>query len=296
MDINKYKIFLQAVDSGSFSSVAEETGYTPSGIVHMMNTLESEMGFPLLIRSRKGVRLTPDGERVAPILRKLVKWEEQLGQVSSDICGAVTGTITVGTYFSIAVNWLPGVIKRFQQDFPLINIRLRENVHQQLDELLQEQRVDFCLFSYPPAGDCEWLPLRKDRMVAVLPAGHPLAGGAAYPIAGYRNAPFIMPAEGYDYDIMRVLDKHSIVPSVRYSTGEDNAALAMIENDLGIGLMNELTTRGRTTTAVIMPLDPPEDIEMGIAVPSLKKASPAAKRFIEYLIRYLRETPAPAKK
>lgn len=289
MDINKYKIFLQSVDSGSFSKVAEETGYTPSGIVHMMNTLESEMGFQLLIRSRRGVRLTPDGERVAPILRKLVKWEEQLNQVSSDICGSVSGTITIGTYFSIAVNWLPGVIKQFQKDFPLVQIRLLEGVHQKLDDLLADQRVDFCLFSYPPNSDAEWIPLREDRMVAVLPASHPYARADAFPIEQYRNAPFIMPAEGYDFDITRVLDRHNITPNVCYSTGEDNAAIAMIEADLGIGLMNELTTRNHKTTAVILPLDPPQNIVMGIAVPSLKKASPAAKRFIEYLTRFLKE-------
>lgn len=289
MDINKYKIFLQSVDSGSFSKVAEETGYTPSGIVHMMNTLESEMGFPLLVRSRRGVRLTPDGERVAPILRSLVKWEEQLNQVSSDICGAVTGSITLGSYYSIAVNWLPEVIRQFQKDFPNVKIQLLEGVHQKLDNLLAEQRVDFCLFSYPPAGDLEWIPLRKDRMVAVVPENHPCAKAEAYPIENYRDADFIMPAEGYDYDIMRVLDKHNITPKVCYSTGEDNAALAMIEKELGVGLLNELTTQGRNNSAVILPLDPPETIEMGIAIPSLKKASPAARRFVEYLIRILRD-------
>ncbi|MBR2483439.1 MAG: LysR family transcriptional regulator [Oscillospiraceae bacterium] len=289
MDINKYRIFLQSVDSGSFSKVAEETGYTPSGIVHMMNTLESEMGFPLLVRSRRGVRLTPDGERVAPILRSLVKWEEQLHQVSSDIRGAVCGSITLGCYYSIAINWLPEVIRQFQKDFPNIKIQMLEAVHQKLDDLLAEQRVDFCVFSAPPAGDVEWIPLRKDRMVAVLPEGHPLAKAEAYPIANYGVEPLIMPAEGNDYDIMRVLEKHKITPQVSYSTGEDNAALAMVEKELGVGLMNELTTVGRKNTAVILPLDPPESIEMGIAVPSLKKASPAARRFIEYLVRELKE-------
>ena len=289
MDINKYRIFLQSVDSGSFSKVAEETGYTPSGIVHMMNTLESEMGFPLLVRSRRGVRLTPDGERVAPILRSLVKWEEQLHQVSSDIRGAVSGSITLGCYYSIAINWLPEVIRQFQKDFPNIKIQMLEAVHQKLDDLLAEQRVDFCVFSAPPAGDVEWIPLRKDRMVAVLPEGHPLAKAEAYPIANYGVEPLIMPAEGNDYDIMRVLAKHKITPQVSYSTGEDNAALAMVEKKLGVGLMNELTTVGRKNTAVILPLDPPESIEMGIAVPSLKKASPAARRFIEYLVRELKE-------
>ena len=289
MDINKYRIFLQSVDSGSFSKVAEETGYTPSGIVHMMNTLESEMGFPLLVRSRRGVRLTPDGERVAPILRSLVKWEEQLHQVSSDIRGAVSGSITLGCYYSIAINWLPEVIRQFQKDFPNIKIQMLEAVHQKLDDLLAEQRVDFCVFSAPPAGDVEWIPLRKDRMVAVLPEGHSLAKAEAYPIANYGIEPLIMPAEGNDYDIMRVLEKHKITPQVSYSTGEDNAALAMVEKELGVGLMNELTTVGRKNTAVILPLDPPESIEMGIAVPSLKKASPAARRFIEYLVRELKE-------
>lgn len=289
MDINKYRIFLQSVDSGSFSKVAEETGYTPSGIVHMMNTLESEMGFPLLVRSRRGVRLTPDGERVTPILRSLVKWEEQLHQVSSDIRGAVSGSITLGCYYSIAINWLPEVIRQFQKDFPNIKIQMLEAVHQKLDDLLAEQRVDFCVFSAPPAGDVEWIPLRKDRMVAVLPEGHPLAKAEAYPIANYGVEPLIMPAEGNDYDIMRVLEKHKITPQVSYSTGEDNAALAMVEKELGVGLMNELTTVGRKNTAVILPLDPPESIEMGIAVPSLKKASPAARRFIEYLVRELKE-------
>lgn len=289
MDINKYRIFLQSVDCGSFSKVAEETGYTPSGIVHMMNTLESEMGFPLLVRSRRGVRLTPDGERVAPILRSLVKWEEQLHQVSSDIRGAVTGSITLGCYYSIAVNWLPEVIRQFQKDFPNVKIQLLEAVHQKLDDLLAEQRVDFCVFSAPPAGDVEWIPLQKDRMVAVLPEGHPLAKAESYPIANYAVEPLIMPAEGNDYDIMRVLEKHGITAQVSYSTGEDNAALAMIEKELGVGLMNELTTVGRKNTAVILPLDPPESVEMGIAVPSLKKASPAARRFIEYMIRELKK-------
>ena len=289
MDINKYRIFLQSVDYGSFSKVAEETGYTPSGIVHMMNTLESEMGFPLLVRSRRGVRLTPDGERVAPILRSLVKWEEQLHQVSSDIRGAVTGSITLGCYYSIAVNWLPEVIRQFQKDFPNVKIQLLEAVHQKLDDLLAEQRVDFCVFSAPPAGDVEWIPLQSDRMVAVLPENHPLAGAEAYPIANYGVEPLIMPAEGNDYDIMRVLEKHNITPQVSYSTGEDNAALAMIEKELGVGLMNELTTVGRKNTAVILPLDPPESVEMGIAVPSLKKASPAARRFIEYMVRELKK-------
>ena len=287
MDINKYKVFLQAVDAGSFSRVADALGYTPSGIVHMMNTLESEMGFPLLIRSRKGVRPTPDGERIVPVLRELVRWEEQLNQVTSDICGIATGTIHIGTYYSIAVNWLPEVIKAFERDFPNVHIMILEGVHQQLDEWLDEHRVDFCLYSHQPGSSHEWIPLRRDRMVAVLPKNHPRAGDSAFPIDLCRSERFIMPAAGYDYDIMRVMDKHQITPNVRYSTGEDNAAISMVQQGLGVGVLNELTTVGRENDVVLLPLEPHEEIELGIALPSLKKAPPAVQRFVSYLRDYL---------
>ena len=289
MDINKYKVFLQAVDAGSFSRVADALGYTPSGIVHMMNTLENEMGFPLLIRSRKGVRPTPDGERIVPVLRELVRWEEQLNQVTSDICGIATGTIHIGTYYSIAVNWLPEVIKAFERDFPNVHIMILEGVHQQLDEWLDEHRVDFCLFSHQPGSSNEWIPLRRDRMVAVLPKDHPRAGDGSFPIELCRSERFIMPAAGYDYDIMRVMDKYHITPNVRYSTGEDNAAISMVQQGLGVGVLNELTTVGRENDVVLLPLEPHEDIELGIALPSLKKAPPAVQRFIAYLRDYLAE-------
>ena len=57
--------------------------------------------------------------------------------------------VTIGSYFSIAASWLPGVICRFQKDYPNVGIKIIEGVHQKLDQLLCEQLADFCLFSYP---------------------------------------------------------------------------------------------------------------------------------------------------
>ena len=287
METDKYRIFLQAVDAGSFSAVAEEFGYTPSGIVHMMNSLEDQFGFTLLIRSHKGIRLTEDGQRIVPILRNLVRWDEHLRQVCSDIRGAVTGDITIGSYYSIAAAWLPGTIRRFRQDYPNVRIRIQEGVHQKLDMLMSEQRVDFCLYSYPPVSGCQWIPLKKDRMVAVLPPDHRLAKQAVFPIEAFREEPFIMPADGYDYDIMKVFDKYGVQPNISYSTGEDHAAISMVEHGLGISLLNELATKNHTETAVLRPLAPHEYAVLGIGTPSPRRLSPAARLFVEYLKAYV---------
>ena len=67
MDLNRYKIFLSVADSGSFTAAAAAWNYTPSGVVHLINALEQEFGFPLFVRTRRGVHLTTDGEQlVAP--------------------------------------------------------------------------------------------------------------------------------------------------------------------------------------------------------------------------------------
>ena len=58
MESKKLEALLMAVDLGSFTKAAEVMGYTQSGLTHMMNSLEREVGFTLLERGRGGVRLT----------------------------------------------------------------------------------------------------------------------------------------------------------------------------------------------------------------------------------------------
>ena len=66
MNISKYKVLLTAVDMGSFSAAAQKLGYTQSGLTHMMNALETELGFSILQRGYYGIKLTPGGESFMP--------------------------------------------------------------------------------------------------------------------------------------------------------------------------------------------------------------------------------------
>ena len=78
MNISKYKALLAAVDMGSFSAAANKLGYTQSGLTHMMNALEDELGFSILQRGSWGVKLTSGGERIIPRIRELVNCEDAL--------------------------------------------------------------------------------------------------------------------------------------------------------------------------------------------------------------------------
>ena len=60
MDAKKLEILMTAVDLGSFSRASEVVGYTQSGLTHLVNSLEREIGFPLIVRSHNGISLTDE--------------------------------------------------------------------------------------------------------------------------------------------------------------------------------------------------------------------------------------------
>lgn len=289
MDLKKCEVFVRAIDMGSFSKAAEQSGYTPSGVAHMMNALEDEIGFPLLVRGHRGVTPTENGQKLLPILRELLRWSEQFRQTAAEINGLETGTVTIGAYSSIATHWLPKVIKAFREKYPHIEIHLMEGIRQEVDGWLSGRRVDLAFFSYQEPMPYEWIPLKTDPMLAVLPPEHPMAQLAAYPLSACQEEAFIMPALGKDDDVVELLKKADLTPQICFSTLENYAALAMIECGLGMSVMNELITKGRQNNVVMLPLAPPQSITLGIAIPSIKAASPAVRKFITYATRILTE-------
>ena len=72
MDIKKIRAMLVAAECGSLSSAAEKLGYTQSGLTHMMNSLESELGVNLLIRSKTGVQLSEEAKALLPYMQSLL--------------------------------------------------------------------------------------------------------------------------------------------------------------------------------------------------------------------------------
>ncbi len=281
MENSKYRAFIVSVESGSITKAAHLLGYTPSGVSQLIRALEKELGFSLLIRNKKGIEITENGKRVEPVLRELIRQENHLEQISSEIKGLRTGRVTIATYSSISSHWLPSVIKEFKELYPTIELHLMEGIRQEVEEWLLERRADIGFFSYKDAMPFEWFPLAKDEMVAVLPLSHPLAEEKCYPLTACQTEDFIMPALGQDNDVLELLARHKLTPSIVFSTLENFAALTLIEQELGMSIMNQLITQRWDCNVKMLPLDPPQFITLGIAVHSYEKASPAVQRFIQ---------------
>ncbi|NCC68687.1 MAG: LysR family transcriptional regulator, partial [Clostridia bacterium] len=138
MSANKYEAFVRVVELGSLTKAAEAIGVTQSAVSHMINSLEAEFGFSLLRRGRSGAFLTTEGERVIPAVRGILNHSEQLSQIVASIRGVETGTVRIGAFTSVAVHWLPGMIKAFQRDYPNVEIRLMNGDYHDVEQWLEE--------------------------------------------------------------------------------------------------------------------------------------------------------------
>ena len=170
VESKKLEALLMAVDLGSFTKAAEVLGYTQSGLTHMMNSLEREIGFPLLDRGRHGVRLTEEGERIAPAIREFLQANANLDNMIAQVSTTRNETIRVAAYASIAMHWLPTIIQQFRTECPNVDvdIRMADNVEAPY-ELLSQGKMDIVFASRQELGAYDWVHLRDDPMFAVLP-------------------------------------------------------------------------------------------------------------------------------
>lgn len=187
MDTKKYEVFEKTVELSSLTQAAEELGLTQSGVSHIIAALEEEFGFPLLTRSRTGARLTPEGEKIMPFLRDILRSQEQLDQTAAELRGLSAGTVRIATFTSVAVHWLPGMMQEFQTLYPHVEFKLFNGDYHDVDRWLTDGSVDIGFITLPTALRCECIPLREDRLLAILPENHPLAKKDVCPVKRLRR-------------------------------------------------------------------------------------------------------------
>ena len=175
MDTAKIRALLAAADPGQHIEGRRTRWATRSrGVTHIIRALEEEAGFPLLLRGNRGVRLTADGERLAPLFRELAAMADRLEQELALTRGVERGAVRIGTYSSISLHWLPQILELFQQRYPKHTRGApRGQRGAEIAEWLSGGRIDIAFTSLRPDSPFDNVKILADPMYAVLPCGHP---------------------------------------------------------------------------------------------------------------------------
>ena len=290
METKKWEAMLTAVELGSFTRAARRLGLTQSGLTHMMNSLEKEVGFPLLLRDRSGVRLTAAGEHLLPAARDLLQAGRRLDSAIAAQTSLKRENIRVAAYSSICMHWLPTIVQQFRWDFPDVSVDIRMGSVDEIYRWLQEDKVDLSFASRRDRGQYSWVPLGDDPLLAILPMDYPVENEERFPVSGFNGKEFLMPSLGFDQDILSVFKAYNVYPDIRNNTSvEDTVIVSMVEHGLGVSILSELVLEGLRMNVRALPLDPAACRPMGIAVTSLEEAAPVVRQFIAYSQRIVGE-------
>ena len=288
MSIKKYEVLLRVVELGSLTKAAEASGCRQSAVSHMLNDLEEEFGFSILKRSRGGVQLTENGARILPSIRGILNYHEQLNQTVASIRGLDTGVIRIGTVTSVAVQWLPGILKQFMQEHPGIDFKLFNGDYGDVNRWLSEGSIDVGFLALPADINCECIPLMEDRMLAILPKDHPYAALPKFPVAQVQYESYISLLESSDHDTRAIWNNSGVTPNIRFTSKDDYAIIAMVEQGLGISIMPELLLKNHTDNVVAMELVPKASRLIGLAIPNASRTSPATRSFADCVVSWIK--------
>ena len=122
MTLLTYQVFKTIADVGSFHKAADILGLTPSAISHAISSMENELGFSVLTRSKAGVSLTNYGEQLLPYVNAVLNCDESLKQEIAELNGLKQGKVKIGVFSSVCTSWLPEILHSFKKKYTEIDI------------------------------------------------------------------------------------------------------------------------------------------------------------------------------
>ena len=267
MDSKKLEILMTAIDLGSFSKASEVVGYTQSGLTHLVDSLERDIGLTLVRRDHNGITLTREGETLVPSIREFLRANAKLENQIAAITDKKRDTIRVAAYASIAMHWMPEILYRFRRVCPNIDVDLRmvDNALEPF-ELLEKGRTDVIFAAKQTGYSCDWTPLCQDAMYAILPPEYPLGEMETFPIELFEGKEFLMPYGRFDIDVNAALSPKKVRPKVRPCHVDDETVIRMVSKGLGITMMTEIMMRGRTQGVRTLPVSPKAGRELGMGM------------------------------
>ncbi|GMA69990.1 LysR family transcriptional regulator [Leuconostoc litchii] len=240
MSTFSYQVFATVVRYQSFYQASQVLNVTPSAVSHSINQLEEQLGFPLLIRSRSGMTLTHDGEIVLPFVQKILDAEADLQQMGYNINGLRSGSIKIGAFSSVCINWLPKILSSFSKKYPDIEVSIVQGSFEDISKKVKSGELDIGFTTLPVADSLDITLLIKDPIYCITPADFEPENKKNITPQDIINQKFILQKIDYDRDTKSVLDNYSVtINSINFSI-DDQSIISMVEAGIGFGILPEL--------------------------------------------------------
>jgi LysR family transcriptional regulator, hydrogen peroxide-inducible genes activator len=285
MEIHQLEYLVALAEEGSFTKAAERVFVAQPSLSQQIAKLEREIGQPLFDRLPRGVVPTEAGHRLLEHARRILVELRDAKRRAGELRDRVAGRLTVAAIPTIAPFVLPGLVKRYSERYPDVELAVVEDVTARLLENVERGEVDVALMSSadPPGG----VLLEKvgvEPLLLLAPARHRLARKKTVAWDDLHDEPFLVLHEMHCLagQVQRFCRPQRLRPTV-VVRGAQLATLAeMVAAGLGVSVvpaMMEAHDHGKQRVYRPFAAEPPER-ELCLATALMRYRSNAARAFI----------------
>jgi DNA-binding transcriptional LysR family regulator len=243
MELRQLEYFVTVAETGNFTRAAARVHITQSGVSAQIRRLEREVGAPLLDRSGRTVTLTSAGTAALPHARAALAAAAAVRDAVDDVTGLVRGRLVIGMIAGCRITPFFDALADFHAAHPGIELTVVEEASDRLVAEVGAGGLDGALIGAaagPPDGFAA-LTVVSERLVALVPAGHPLARRRRLALAHVIAHPLVCMPVGTG--IRAVLDdacaQRRVTPRISLEASAPDAVLDLARRGLGVAVLSE---------------------------------------------------------
>jgi DNA-binding transcriptional LysR family regulator len=286
--------FVTVAEQQSFTRAAEKLRIAQPAISQQIRTLEEELEVKLLLRTKRSVRLTAAGQIFLREAKDILNRVEQSRTHARRAAQGATGTLSIGCFGWTASLFLPELIHAYRTRYPAVRITLNEQLPREQLEALEAGRIDVGFTrSLPKNKASRFLQERvyRDRVVAALPARHPLAGSREISLEQLADEDWVFLSRRSSPE---VVDEFALLcanvgfsPRIINEAARIQTVFTMIAAGIGVSVTPSYIRRFNPPGVTLVPIHPePPPIDLVVARP-LGEPPPTVAAFLDILRQQL---------
>lgn len=290
------RYLLEVNEQGRISAAAEKLFVAQPSLSQKLWQIEKDLGSPLFIRNRRGVRSTEYGRHILETLKQVDELYREYKKDLEECMEMKKGTVTVGIPMNLGTCLLPAILPAFAAQYPKVKVNIREGNSSELEKLLLEKKVDFCIMHEHDTGDAVQLKsFSEDPFYLVVPKTmknripfHESQGLAAEDLKELKDIPFVMVAKRQKLRQVtdQILETAGISPEICCTTRNMETAKRLVAAGMGATILPQsyLTLYSGTENLEWYLLDRSLNASWKLVMANLKgeKLSGCSRKFYDF--------------
>jgi DNA-binding transcriptional LysR family regulator len=193
VELRHLRYFIAVAEELNFSRAAERLHMAQPPLSAAIRQLESEVGVELFTRTTREVTLTDAGRAFLEGARRTLADAERATVDAKRAGAGELGSLRLAYSWSTRFETLPALGRAFRAGHPGVELLAQEMWNARMAPAFRSGAIDLALSLCPEiAADLELAPIRKERLIVLLPEAHPLAGEEAIPLSSLADEEFVL--------------------------------------------------------------------------------------------------------